>query len=122
MCDAWSLTLVLATVVATASVISLFVLAGRFQGRMQTSHAATWRWLTTWKFRFIDSEPGEAAIPEFVWSGMYKNLNDNVLNRIAVRMKVLTVLAVVCLGAVMLISWITPASRLMNCLASGKPS
>jgi len=37
MCDAWSLTLVLATGVATASVIFLVFLAERFQGRMQTA-------------------------------------------------------------------------------------
>lgn len=119
MCDAWSLIWALATTAAVAGGVGLLLSTGRFQDRIQTSHAATWQWLGTWKFRAIDSEPAEAALPEFIWTGMYKQLDDIVLNELATRIKITTVLAVASIGVLVFVSWRSPLSTVLACVYIG---
>lgn len=77
--------------------VVLLLFGVRFRSRLELVHPATWRWLGTWKIRFPDGDVAEAALPEFIWSGMYRSLNDDQLNLLARRVKVVTVALAVAL-------------------------
>jgi hypothetical protein len=116
MCNAWSGVWILAVGFGLASLCVSIVTSTRFRQRLETLHPATWRWMGTWKFRAIDCDPAEAAIGEFIWSGMYKSLDDPVLDGLVRRMIFTGVLCILSVAVLFLANWQSPSSSLFACL------
>lgn len=115
MCNAWAFVSLSALAVAAACLIVLSAASTRFQRRIEAAHAATWQWLGTWKFRAIDCEPQEAALPEFIWSGMYRSLEDPLLDRLAARIKIAVLLLTLGVGIVAFVGWYRPSNTVFAC-------
>jgi hypothetical protein len=92
-----------------------FVLVGRVRAHLEEQHPDTWKWLGEWKIRWPDGEVQDAALPEYLWSGQYKSLNDPLLNSLVLRAKLTTAFSVAIALALVLQSVLYPSSRLFGC-------
>jgi hypothetical protein len=118
MCTTASILKLLLTIALVGSLGLSIVLAARLRSRLEAHHPGTWRWLGEWKFRWPDGEVQEAALPEFLWSNMYRSLEDPELNRFAFHVKVAIGSCIATVLALMLLGFFRPASSLLGCLGS----
>ena len=116
MCTGSSIAQLLVAVALVGSIAACLVTAARVRERLETSHPGTWRWLGQWEIRWPDGEVQEAALPEFLWSGMYRALEDPQLNRAALHAKLAGVACLVTTLALIALSSFFPVSGLLGCL------
>jgi len=115
MCTTTSIVQLLLTCALVAFVGATFVLAGRVRAHLEEHHPGNWKWLGEWKIRWPDGEVQDAALPEYLWSGQYKSLNDSLLNRLALRAKLTTAFSGAITLALVLQGILYPSSRLFGC-------
>lgn len=115
MCTTASIVQLLLTCALVGFLGATLVVGSKVRGHIEERHPDTWKWLGEWKIRWPDGDVQDAALPEYLWSGQYKSLNDTQLNRLALRVKLATACAVATTLALVVHGLLYPSSRLFGC-------